>query len=156
MMPSRALRTPSSPRRAAGGSASLSQSVRGGGSDKFYHHVTITPLAYIPGCRIRKYLGQINLHFIRESWTVKENGGLGNFYHEMLMHAQSVCRAHIVAQGGNALTSFRLKPHESGGKIYRNQVYCLLSVAGDMCLVEESPFGSVAKDLVAASKAVAE
>ena len=25
------------------------------------------------------------------------------------MHAQAMCRAHIVAQGGNALTSFRLK-----------------------------------------------
>ena len=117
--------------------------------------MTLTPLAYVPGCRIRRYLGQINLHFIRESWLVKEGGGLGAFYHECLMHAQSMCRAHIVAQGGNALTSFRLKPHESGGKIYRNQVYCLLSVTGDMCVVEESMFGSVTKDLVRGARSAA-
>jgi len=71
--------------------------------------VTISPLAYVPGFRIKRYLGQINLHFIRESWSVKGEGGIGAFYHETLMHAQAMCRAHIVAQGGNALTSFRLK-----------------------------------------------
>jgi hypothetical protein len=49
----------------------------------------------------------------------------------------------------NFFTNFSLiQPHESGGKIYRNQVYCLLSVTGDMCVVEESVFGSVAKDMV--------
>ena len=96
--------------------------------------------------------------------------------------------------GGNALTSFRLKPNESGGKMYvicsstvldlfvapfkwggltwlfdffffsfflagrryRNQVYCMLSVAGDMCVVEESPFGSVAKDLCFAASELGE
>ena len=74
-----------------------------------YHHVTISPLAYVPGYSIKRYLGQINLHFIRESWSVKGDGGIGAFYHETLMHAQAMCRAHVVAQGGNALTSFRLK-----------------------------------------------
>ena len=149
----RLMHSPTSPRSTPlqRGNNNVFPGLSSGKSDQFYHHVTITPLAYIPGCRVRKYLGQINLHFIRESWTVKESGGLGNFYHEVLMHAQALCRAHIVAQGGNALTSFRLKPHESGGKMYRNQVYCLLSVAGDMCLVEESPFGSVAKDLTIAA-----
>ena len=88
-------------------SSNLLRSV-GRKDNKLYHHVIIT-LAYVPGFRIKRYLGQINLHFIRESWSVKGEGGIGTFYHETLMHAQAMCRAHIVAQGGNALTFFRLK-----------------------------------------------
>ena len=42
------------------------------------------------------------------------------------------------------------------GRRYRNQVYCMLSVAGDMCVVEESPFGSVAKDLCFAASELGE
>ena len=94
--------------------------------------ISITPLSYIPGKVICRYLGQINLHFIREEFDIKYSGGLGSFYHNVINQAQAVCRANVVAQGGNALTSFRIKPHESGGKMFRNQAYSLLSVTGDV------------------------
>ena len=45
---------------------------------------------YIPQCRVVRYLGQINLHFIRESWTLREGEGVSAFYHELMLRAQSM------------------------------------------------------------------
>lgn len=59
------------------------------------------------------------------------------------------CSCLFVSHFPHYLSLYRFdQPHESGGKIYRNQVYCLLSVTGDMCVVEESAYGSVAEDMI--------
>ena len=42
----------------------------------------------------------------------------------------------VVALGGNALVEYDLTPRESGGKMYRNNVYNVISVSGDACVVE--------------------
>ncbi|RHY19778.1 hypothetical protein DYB25_008427 [Aphanomyces astaci] len=96
--------------------------------------IELTPLSYVPGAKILRYLGRITLHFIKESWTVRECGGLGAFFHLFLSEAISVVRAHVRALGGNAMLSFRLVPIESS-QLYRNQVYNMISVTGTMlCL----------------------
>ena len=46
--------------------------------------VEVTTLPFIPGATVRRYLGRINLHFIKESWAVREKGGLGQFFHTFL------------------------------------------------------------------------
>lgn len=43
--------------------------------------VDITPLTYIPSGRIDKYLGNLNFFFIRESTSIRENGGISGFVH---------------------------------------------------------------------------
>ncbi|RHZ17571.1 hypothetical protein DYB37_003857 [Aphanomyces astaci] len=91
--------------------------------------IELTPLSYVPGAKILRYLGRITLHFIKESWTVRECGGLGAFFHLFLSEAISVVRAHVRALGGNAMLSFRLVPIESS-QLYRNQVYNMISVTG--------------------------
>ncbi|CAK4738250.1 unnamed protein product [Aphanomyces euteiches] len=91
--------------------------------------IELTPLSYVPGAKILRYLGRITLHFIKESWTVREIGGLGAFFHLFLSEAIAVVRAHVRALGGNAMLSFRLVPIESS-QLYRNQVYNMISVTG--------------------------
>lgn len=43
--------------------------------------VDITPLSYVPGGRIDRYLGNLNFFFIRESTSIRENGGISGFVH---------------------------------------------------------------------------
>ncbi len=47
-----------------------------------------------------------------------------------------MARAHVAALGGNALVEYDLTPRESGGKTHRNNVYNVISVSGDACVVE--------------------
>ena len=95
--------------------------------------VFITTASFVPRRKVLAYVGHINLHFIRESWVVTD---LGHFYHEFLAQIQECMRAQVAANGGNALLSFNVMPHESGGKLYRNQIYTMLSVSGDAVLLE--------------------
>lgn len=46
--------------------------------------VDITPLGYVPGGKIEKYLGNLNYFFIRECTSVKENGGISGFVHSFI------------------------------------------------------------------------
>ena len=98
--------------------------------------VELTPLSYIPNRRVTKYLGRISLHFIKESWTVREGGGLGAFFHLFLTEASAVARAHVAGLGGNAMLAYRVVPIESSGLVYRNQVYHMISITGDAVIVE--------------------
>lgn len=97
--------------------------------------IELTPLAYIPGARVVQYLGRVTLHFIKESWTVRESGGLGAFHHLFLSEAIAIVRAHVRSLGGNAMLTFRLVPIESS-QLYRNQVYNMISITGDAVMIE--------------------
>lgn len=46
--------------------------------------VDITPLSYVPGGKIDKYLGNLNFFFIRESTSIRENGGISGFVHSFI------------------------------------------------------------------------
>lgn len=46
--------------------------------------VDITPLSYVPGGKIEKYLGNLNFFLIRESTSVRENGGISGFVHSFI------------------------------------------------------------------------
>ncbi|KAG7395556.1 hypothetical protein PHYBOEH_003608 [Phytophthora boehmeriae] len=97
--------------------------------------IELTPLGYIPGAHVTRYLGRVTLHFIKESWTVRESGGLGAFYHLFLSEAIAIVRAHVRSLGGNAMLTFRLVPIESS-QLYRNQVYNMISITGDAVMIE--------------------
>ena len=105
-------------------------------SDKDEHFtpsVLLSALEYVPGVRIKRYLGRLNIHLIKESTTLREQGGLGSFFYTFLLQAQAIARAHVGALGGNALISFRMK-RDSGG--LKNQAYNLISLSGDAVLIE--------------------
>eukprot|EP01038_Epipyxis_sp_PR26KG_P009930 gene9930-13358_t len=100
------------------------------------NHIIITSLSEIPGTRVRRYLGPVQLHFIKDSWSIRGEGALGAFFYLFISEANAVARSQVAALGGNALLCHRLIPQESGGRVSRNQVYNMLSVTGDAVLVD--------------------
>ncbi|XP_046602005.1 uncharacterized protein LOC107220856 isoform X1 [Neodiprion lecontei] len=68
--------------------------------------VDITPLSYMPGGRIERYLGNLNFFFIRESTAIREGGGLSGFVHSFVTEVLAIVRAHVTALGGNAMVAY--------------------------------------------------
>ncbi len=77
-------------------------------------------------CRVKRYLGPIQLHFIKDSWSVRGEGEalfavvqhvltdsytltgmLGTFFYVFISEANAVARAQVAALGGNALLCHR-------------------------------------------------
>ncbi|KAG5865038.1 hypothetical protein JTB14_023850 [Gonioctena quinquepunctata] len=79
------------------------------------HGVDITPLSYVPGASIDKYLGNLNFFFIRETTSIREEGGL--------------------TLGGNALVAFFLTEVFLNHNFHKNQGQCLINVGGDIVSV---------------------
>lgn len=84
--------------------------------------VDLTPLSFIPGGRIEKYLGNLNFFFIRESTSIRENGGISGFVHGFITELLAVVRAHIASLGGNAMVSFYLTELILFDNQHKNQV----------------------------------
>eukprot|EP01103_Thecamoeba_quadrilineata_P011181 TRINITY_DN2616_c0_g1_i3.p1 TRINITY_DN2616_c0_g1~~TRINITY_DN2616_c0_g1_i3.p1 ORF type:complete len:799 (-),score=194.87 TRINITY_DN2616_c0_g1_i3:125-2521(-) len=96
--------------------------------------VCLTPLSYVCNAVTEKYLGRINIHFIKERNTSKEKGGLRRFVHVFLSEVNHIARSHVAALNGNALLGYKLEEFlitESG----QNQSYCLVSLSGDAAFV---------------------
>ncbi|CAD7093400.1 unnamed protein product [Hermetia illucens] len=93
--------------------------------------VDITPLSYVTGGRIEKYLGNLNFFFIRESTSVRENGGISGFVHGFITEILSVVRAHVTALGGNAMVSFYMTELLLVDNQHKNQGQCLVNIGGD-------------------------
>ena len=105
---------------------------------KLVHHRTnidITSLSFIPNAKEYQYLGALSFSFIRETNSVRENGGLNGFVHCFLMEIYAIVRAHVAALGGNAFISFKLQHSAIFYHPNKNQAQCLISVTGDACLV---------------------
>ncbi|XP_059621362.1 C2 domain-containing protein 5 [Phlebotomus argentipes] len=97
--------------------------------------VDVTPLSYVPGGRIEKYLGNLNFFFIRESTSIRENGGICGFVHGFVTELLAVVRAHVTALGGNAIVSFYMTELLLNESIHKNQGQSLVSVGGDVVFV---------------------
>jgi hypothetical protein len=78
----------------------------------------------------------LQLHFIKDSMFGRGDASLDSFFYRFLSEVNATARAHVTALGGNALIAFRLVLQESGGRMYRNQQYNLISVTGDVVFVE--------------------
>ncbi|CAL7940059.1 unnamed protein product [Xylocopa violacea] len=97
--------------------------------------VDITPLSYLPGGRIERYLGNLNFFFIRESTSIRENGGLSGFTHSFVTEVLAIVRAHITALGGNAMVAFFMTKCVLLHSPHKNQGQCLINVGGDVVSV---------------------
>ncbi|XP_017847632.1 C2 domain-containing protein 5 isoform X5 [Drosophila busckii] len=97
--------------------------------------VDLTPLSFIPGGRIEKYLGNLNFFFIRESTSIRECGGISGFVHGFITEMLAVVRAHIASLGGNAMVSFYLTEMILFDNQHKNQGQCLVSIGGDAVYV---------------------
>lgn len=102
-----------------------------GGRRAMNSSIDISSLSYIPGAKEYHYLGNLSFSFVRETNSVRENGGLNGFIHCFLMEVYAIVRAHVSALGGNAFLSFRLQQSCIFYHSNKNQAQCLISVAGD-------------------------
>ena len=114
-------------------------------------HVEISHLSFVPGARIVRYLGTVQLHFIRENLAVRSNDLLGQFLQLFLCETMSLLKSHVCALGGNALLCLTVTPHSSGGAnrpggtaaagrgAIRSQEYNMLTVSGDAVWIEYLP-----------------
>ncbi|XP_073421208.1 C2 domain-containing protein 5 isoform X3 [Dendrobates tinctorius] len=93
--------------------------------------VRMTPLSFIPGAKITKYLGIINMFFIRETTSLREEGGVSGFLHAFICEVFAMVRAHVSALGGNAVVSYIMKQCVFMENTNKNQAQCLINVSGD-------------------------
>ncbi|XP_074860822.1 C2 domain-containing protein 5 isoform X9 [Carettochelys insculpta] len=97
--------------------------------------VKMTPLSFIPGAKITKYLGIINMFFIRETTSLREEGGVSGFLHAFIAEVFAMVRAHVAALGGNAVVSYIMKQCVFMENPNKNQAQCLINVSGDAVVV---------------------
>ncbi|XP_078530213.1 C2 domain-containing protein 5 isoform X5 [Lissotriton helveticus] len=93
--------------------------------------VKMTPLSLIPGAKITKYLGIINMFFIRETTSLREEGGVSGFLHAFICEVFAMVRAHVAALGGNAVVSYIMRQCVFSENANKNQAQCLINVSGD-------------------------
>ncbi|KYO36713.1 C2 domain-containing protein 5 isoform B [Alligator mississippiensis] len=92
--------------------------------------VKMTPLSFIPGAKITKYLGIINMFFIRETTSLREEGGVSGFLHAFIAEVFAMVRAHVAALGGNAVVSYIMKQCVFMENPNKNQAQCLVNREG--------------------------
>ncbi|XP_067860821.1 C2 domain-containing protein 5 isoform X10 [Heptranchias perlo] len=98
--------------------------------------VEMTPLSFIPGAKITKYLGIINMFFIRETTSLREEGGVSGFLHAFIAEVFAMVRAHVAALGGNAVLSYIMKQCVFMENPNKNQAQCLINVSGDTVIFD--------------------
>ena len=56
---------------------------------------------------MKRYLGPVQLHFIKDFWAVRGEGTLGSFFYLFMSEVNAAARTHVAALGGNALLCHR-------------------------------------------------
>lgn len=93
--------------------------------------IELTPLSYIPGARVERYLGHYNFFFIRETGSLREIGGLGGFMQTFIAEVLANVRATVSGLGGNGLLAYRMTQCVLMCNPHKNQAQCLINIRGD-------------------------
>ncbi|XP_052800136.1 C2 domain-containing protein 5-like isoform X3 [Mya arenaria] len=100
-------------------------------SHQVINSIEITPMTYVPGSRIERYIGSYNFFFIRETSSLKEVGGVCGFMQKFITEVLAIVRAHVSSLGGNALVAYNMTQCVLLNNEHKNQSQCLINVCGD-------------------------
>eukprot|EP01094_Clydonella_sp_ATCC50884_P010663 TRINITY_DN2046_c0_g1_i2.p1 TRINITY_DN2046_c0_g1~~TRINITY_DN2046_c0_g1_i2.p1 ORF type:complete len:964 (+),score=215.00 TRINITY_DN2046_c0_g1_i2:36-2927(+) len=95
------------------------------------HSVMVTSLSYVPHAKIKRYLGHICMHMIKE--RLDRRGETDQVAYSFIHEALAAARSHVVAIGGNALVCFSIETLA----INDSTNYCLLIISGDAVVVQQ-------------------
>ena len=117
----------------------------------------MTPLTYVPGAKVDKYLGNLNFLLIRETSSLREIGGLSRYIRMFILaknglksavrkkilfylcsfvqwfisEVYSIVRSHVSALGGNAIVSYFMSEFVVTQNMHRNQVSHFIEVSSN-------------------------
>ena len=132
--------------------ASSTASTRSGSQQQHHHHshshaighnqqqqqqqqqpqgVIITALTSLPHKVITRYLGFVNMHIVRESFTLRNELGKEGFTTDIFVDMFAILRARVSAMNGNALIGFNMNIFHFKSSTQKDQGYCLVSLTGD-------------------------
>lgn len=123
--------------------SSISASLRSGStansSSHDHHHqqqqnpqgVIITALTSLPHKVITRHLGFVDMHIVRESFSLRNELGKEGFTTDIFVDMFSILRARVSAMNGNALIGFNMNIFHFKSSTQKDQGYCLVSLTGD-------------------------
>ncbi|XP_065055767.1 C2 domain-containing protein 5-like isoform X2 [Rhopilema esculentum] len=115
--------------------------------DMYSEHIVISPSSDVPDMQIQQFLGYLNLFFIRETTSVKEDGGLNMFMQNFIAEVHAIVRAQVAALAGDGIVSFSINDVTLLDSSHKNQSQCLLNASGDVVRFslknEEEVFGEI-------------
>lgn len=109
-------------------------------------NVIICPADLIPNTQIISYIGNVSFFLIRESLSVKEDGGLDLFMQQFMCEIHAILRSHVQALGGNAILSFSLNEIILYYNTHKNHASCLINLSGDAACIRG--FSDVSGNLI--------
>jgi hypothetical protein len=98
-------------------------------------NVEMTSMSFVPGAVAVRSLGRLNVHLIKESTSLREDGGLGAFNSTVLVELNALARAYVRAMGGNALLGHHMDVCHIYESSSHETAYALFSLSGDVFLI---------------------
>nr|CAJ2469214.1 unnamed protein product [Leishmania braziliensis] len=102
--------------------------------------VHFTPLDYIAGRSIVRYLGRLSQHFIREDYETDTGDGLNMFFQRAETEIVCTVQALVRLMGGNALLKHRIVYHEICDSDGSGRAFLFATVTGDVVQVSDTAY----------------
>jgi hypothetical protein len=102
--------------------------------------VFFTPLDYVAGRSIVRYLGRLSQHFIREDYDTDTGDDLNVFFQRAEMEMMCMVQAVVRLMGGNALLKHRIVYHEICDSDGSGSAFLFATVTGDVVHVSDAEY----------------
>jgi hypothetical protein len=94
----------------------------------------ITPLSYVAGHAVVRYISRVSHHFIREAYEVYSADELGEFFTNTDMEIHGVVRALVKSLGGNTLLCHNVQLHEVWDSDGSGCAFLCVTITGHVAL----------------------
>ncbi|RNF04541.1 putative C2 domain protein [Trypanosoma rangeli] len=108
--------------------------------------VIFTPLDFVAGRAIARYVGRLSQHFIREAYEIQSTRDIGGFFQKTEFEIQCMVQAMVCLMGGNALLKHRVTYHEVWDSDGSDSASVFVTVTGDVVQTSFLPLASLSLD----------